>query len=243
MITAATEYRIRDFTPKVLTRVRALQTEFIGEFDGHDYQSERSEELMDMISESFDFLSLIGNQNQEALTDKEVNDLIDFFNDWLDLNMVIPATYGGIQMLVHPNQIVTIPSGSYATTVQLANETAARMSADSSLNIRIVAIENFLPESWEDLFPAGFPEDFVKTDDERLHEHDNKDDLDQLDADDIARIKELEDHFASVGETDGLHVSEEDRERWNSNSVGNIDGGPPDAVYGGLEIIDEGEVV
>lgn len=215
--------RVAEFVPKAKTRVRELTLELKDVFDYEGYQSDRSEELLLMITETNDFIRLLSYDNYGELTEKEINDAIDFFNKWLELHKVIAANYENYFMPIAPNVVVS--PGNYALAMDLAAETAARILADASLDARVDALETGGIDPGA-VFPDGFFDNHNSTyavvfdDDARLHTHANKPSLDELNADDISRIKALLAHYQSVGEPGGLHVNQADRDLWNAGGGG-----------------------
>ena len=208
--------RIEDFVPKAITRLRELTVELRGEYDYKSYQSDRAEELLVMTREGYEFVDVLANTVDSGLTEDEIENLIDFFIKWLELNKTIPATYANIKKLsIQPKITVEVPPGGYALVVDLQAEINARIAGDQALNARIDDLEDQIGGI---TFPPGFFDGYVSTyqvvfdDDVRLHTHDNKDELDQIDSDDILNIKALQDHYESNGSPGGLHLSTEDRE-------------------------------
>lgn len=120
------EVKISDFIGKARTKVGILQTELLGEFDRRGYQSDRSQELSLMISETLDFVDLLF---VDELTNKEASDLIDFFIVWLDLNVVIAANFIHYQMPIAGN--VLVDGGNFPSSQDLAAEIAARIAGTS----------------------------------------------------------------------------------------------------------------
>src|SRR5690606_29177131 len=99
----------------------------------------------------------------------------------------------------------------------------SRNIAIQALLQRIIALETnqgggglSLPLEFFDLYKGDYR--VVFNDDERLHIHDNKAELDQLSPDDIINIKALQDHYQSLGNPGGQHVTQEDRDRWDAYS-------------------------
>ncbi|MEJ7644284.1 MAG: hypothetical protein WKF87_06795 [Chryseolinea sp.] len=210
------EVKISDFIGKARTKVGILQTELLGEFDRRGYQSDRSQELSLMISETLDFVDLLF---VDELTNKEASDLIDFFIVWLDLNVVIAANFIHYQMPIAGN--VLVDGGNFPSSQDLAAEIAARIAGDQSLSSRVLILENNQIDP-ATIFPAGFFDNYVADyrvvfdDDVRLHTHANIDELDQIMEQDIVNLKTLDAHFASVGNPGGMHVTTEDRNRWDA---------------------------
>lgn len=215
--------KIIDFTGKAFTQLRVETTDLIANFDRNGYQSVKSDELLLIIGETYDFLDLLQVDGYGGLTEREVSDLIDFFIKQLNLNDVVAANYLNYQMPIAAN-IISLP-GSYASAADLAAEIAARIAADQALSDRIDAIETGGIDPGA-IFPAGFWDNHVTTytvvfdDDERLHDHANLLDLDQINGTDIVNIKALTAHFASLGHPGGMHVTQADRDRWDSNVGG-----------------------
>lgn len=213
--------KISLFVPKAITKVRVLTTELTGEFDYSGYQSDRSEELLLMISETNDFIKLLDTDTRGGLTEREISDLIDFFVKWLQLFDVIAANYRNYTMPIAGNVIVT--PGNYATNEDLQQEIIDRQEGDTYLLQLIEEIQNII-NNLNPNFPDGFWNNYISTytvvfdDDARLHTHANKAILDEIDANDLLNIKALNSHFESIGEPDGQHVSQEDRDRWNQDS-------------------------
>ncbi|MGC3945352.1 MAG: hypothetical protein QM762_12700 [Chryseolinea sp.] len=218
--------KISDFIPKAFTQLRKEQTELMSEFDRPGYQSEKSDYLLLIIGECFDFISLLQTDGYGGLTEREVSDLIDFFSKQLDLNKVIAANYSNYSMPIAADVIVT-PPGNYATAADLAAEIQARIAADNALSARIAVLE--ANGGGGASFPEGFWNNLDSTyavvfdDDPRLHSHANKTSvLDQLTEGDLTNIKALVAHFQSVGDPGGLHVSAADRARWDDDEVGGV---------------------
>ena len=221
------EDRISQFIGKALTRLRVLQTELIEDFDYRGYLNDNAEELLLQISETYDFIDLISTDYKGGLTEKETRDLIDFFFWWLELDPVIAANYATYKMPIQGN--ITIPGGGggggYVTVAQLNAEIQARIAADQALSARITALEESVLDP-STIFPEGFFDNYVGSyavvfdDDPRLHLHANLTELDQILAPDIANIKALSAHFASIGDPGGMHVSQEDRDRWDAGGSG-----------------------
>ena len=220
------EDRISQFIGKALTRLRVLQTELIEEFDYRGYLNDNAEELLLQISETYDYIDLISSDYKGGMTEKEIRDLIDFFYWWLELAPVIAANYVNYQMPIEGN--ITIPGGGgggYATTAALNAEIAARIAADQALSARITALEESVLDP-STIFPEGFFDNYIGSysvvfdDDPRLHLHANLVELDQITGSDLANIKALTAHFESVGTPGGMHVSQEDRDRWDAGGSG-----------------------
>ena len=242
--------KINDFVGKALTKLRELQTDLIDNFDRNGYQSVKSDELLLYIGETFDFIELLQVEDHGTLTDREVSDLIDFFIKQLDLNEVIAANYIFYKMPVlgaggGSGGLPPTSGGAYATIAQLGAEVSARIAADAALDARIDALE---AASGGEVFPPGFFDNFLGTysvvfdDDPRLHLHLNFPILEQLNDIDLANIKMLTAHYASIGDPGGMHVSSDDRARWDAGGGGGIPvppgvydlGSPSTVVVGGL---------
>jgi hypothetical protein len=208
-------YKIINFVAKAQTKLRSLQSDLISEFDIEGYQSDRSELLLLQITETYDFIDLISEDDYAGLSEKQVNDLIDFFSKWLDLHTVVAAEYRNFQMPIQPKMVVD--QGEFATSADLSSEIDARLAADQALSQRIDTLEgNAL--TLGDIFPATFwdlhvaDDKVVFNDDQRLHTHDNEDALNALTGDHITALNALDEHY----ENDQIHVSSEDRENWDN---------------------------
>lgn len=100
----------------------------------------------------------------------------------------------------------------------IETEVTDRIAADADLQDQIDA-----------LIPAGFFDNYVADysvvfdDDVRLHTHANKAQLDELNVDDILNIKALVDHYLNIGLPFGIHVTAEDRERWDNPPSGDAE--------------------
>ena len=215
--------RVAEFIPLAKTKVRELTVELrVNHFNYNGYNSDTEAELLLQICETNDVVKLLCQSAYGGATDKQVNDIIDFYNKWLELHKVIPAQYQDDQMALQPEE--TVPAGTYATQQQLANEIAVRAAADAALNDRVTTLEGLFAGIGE-IFPEGFFDNYDSTytvvfdDDERLHTHDNKEVIDQFDEQDLERVKSLQNHFDSLGDPGGMHVNQEDRDRWDAAST------------------------
>jgi hypothetical protein len=218
-MTSTLQNRIDNFIPSAVTKARELTVLLKSNYDYYRYQSPDSQEMLFKASETYDFVNLLTSPSFGGLTDDQIENSLDFFIEWLGLFKVIPAQYSLLNdLMLEQNTIVTAPSGSFATALDLANEIAARIAADIALNDRIDNLDLELP--WPDDFFLNYNSTFavVFDDDTRLHTHANKAEIDQIDGIDIANIKALTDHYASLGEPGGQHVTQQDRDRWNANA-------------------------
>jgi hypothetical protein len=215
--------RVADFIPLAKTKVRALTVQLKGEFDYSGYQRQSQEDMMLKITETNDIVKLLVQENYGGLTEKQIHDTIDFYNRWLELHKVVAANYTDYTMPVSPN--IVVPGGDYALASDLSAEIAARAAADSDLSDRITELENNGVDPGE-IFPEGFFDNYFSTytvvfdDDDRLHFHTNKLILDQLNDTDLTNIKGLVNHYLSVGDPGGMHVTQDDRDRWDANAGG-----------------------
>lgn len=216
------EDKISHFVGRALVRAEVLHSALMKEFDYRGYQNKASEGLLLKVTETFNFIELLQSNSRGGLSSKELDDLIDFFIEWLDLNKVIAANYINYSLPIERINII-IEGGKYATIQQLNAEIVSRNIAIQALLQRIIALETnqggeglSLPLEFFDLYKGDYR--VVFNDDERLHIHDNKAELDQLSPDDIINIKALQDHYQSLGNPGGQHVTQEDRDRWDAYS-------------------------
>ncbi len=209
--------KIANFINKAQTKVRELAKLLISNFDRQGYQSADSEDLLLKLYETRNFIELLNTTDRGGMTDKQINDLIDFFWKWLELNKISFVNYPNLTTNIQENIIV--PSGTYALQADLVAEVQARTNADVGLDERIQVLEGFDPET---ILPPNFFDNQVASnvnvwdDDTRLHTHANKDTLDDLTAELLTALQALEAHYASIGETAGVHVSTDDRNGWNA---------------------------
>lgn len=213
------ETKIQNFINKSLTKSRAIATDLNARFDRYGFISKDAQLLLMQSYEIKNFTNLLVKPGRGGLTDKETNDLIDFFWNWLELNKISFVVYSNLQTIIQEN--ITVPSGTYALQSDLAAEINARQSADGNLNARVQVLEdNQLDPST--FFPAGFfdlqdtSDSVVWDDDPRLHTHDNKSVLDQISEDLLEDLEALQAHYDSIGNPSGVHVSSGDRTNWNA---------------------------
>jgi hypothetical protein len=211
--------KIPNFINKAQTKVGLLTQDLLDDFDPAGYQSASSEKLLLMVYETKNFIELLTSDDFGGMTSKQINDTIDFFWSWLELNKVNFVNYTNYTMPIQAN--ITLPAGSYALAADLTAEASARVLGDAGLDSRIDDIEALLfsPAS---VFPAGFFDNYNTTyavvfdDDIRLHTHANKTDLDGITTQMVTNLSALQAHYASIGGPSGVHVSSGDRSAWNA---------------------------
>lgn len=211
--------KIQNFINKSLTKSRAIAIDLNARFDRNGFISKDAQILLMQSYEIKNFTNLLVKPGRGGLTDKETNDLIDFFWDWLELNKISFVVYSNLQTIIQEN--ITVPSGTYALQSDLSAEIQARQNADANLDNRVQILEaNQLDPST--FFPAGFfdlqntSNSVVWDDDARLHTHSNKSVLDQISSGLLANLQALQAHYDSIGDTSGVHVSSTDRTNWNA---------------------------
>lgn len=209
--------KIANFINKGQTKIRDMAKLLISNFDRQGYQSADSEDLLLKLYETRNFIELLNTSDRGGMTDKEINDLIDFFWKWLELNKISFVNYPNLATNIQEN--ITVPSGTYALQADLVAEVQNRTSADAALDERIVVLEGFDPGA---IFPPNFFDNQnasnvnVWDDDTRLHTHANKTTLDSITEGLLTALQALEAHYASIGEPNGVHVSTDDRTGWNA---------------------------
>lgn len=212
--------KIPNFINKAQTRLRELGTLLLGEFDSQGYQSEGSEDLSLKIYETRNFIDLLLTSDFGGMTNKEINDYIDFFTGWLQLRKVNAVNYTNYQMPISTPVLITNPA-LYALAADLQAEANTRSSSDSGLNQRVTALENAAFEP-ADVFEPGFFDNYVATytvvfdDDSRLHTHGNKTQLDLITSQMLTDLGTLPAHFASLNSASALHVTTAERALWNA---------------------------
>ena len=213
--------KISNFVNKAQTRGRELATLLNLQFD-HGYQSKDSKNTMLMLYESRAFIRLLNTSDRGGLTDKQINDYIDFFWKWMGLNKVPMVNYTNLVNNISDN--ILVPSGTYALQADLATEIGNRQAGDASLDSRVTVLENSIPDA-NDFFPPGFFDNQVASnvnvwnDDVRLHTHSNKTQLDAITSQLLADLQALAAHYNSIGEPSGVHVSSGDRTNWNAKAT------------------------
>jgi hypothetical protein len=212
------EERIDEFISKALTRGRDISTLLENEYDPRGgYQSIKSVEYQDQLSSVYAFFLLLRSDDRnEYLTDVQYKKLIEFYYDYLELEPVAVRVYTPNYIPVgyrsNPNSEIYVSLSVYnAAIASLQAADTALQNAINDLNDQINAL---LPLDFFDNYVASYA--VVFDDDVRLHTHANKSDLDELNSSDITNIKALTDHFNSVGEPGGQHLSPEDRVKLNA---------------------------
>lgn len=212
--------KIPQFVNRAVTKCRIMATDLLEEFDPQGYQSESAADLQLKLYETRQFLKLLtGTEDYGGMTAKEISDNIDFFTSWLQLNRITAVNYLHYTMPIQGSVIVQ--PGAYALQMDLTSEIQARVSADASLSNRITALEEnyFTPES---VFPDDFWDNYegdysvVFDDDDRLHTHSNKSDLDNITTAMVTALSGLQTHYASVNGPSSLHVTTAERASWNA---------------------------
>lgn len=134
--------KIAGFVNKAQTKIRELAVFESSNFDYQGYQSEDSAKVLLQLYETRDFVRLLASSDRGGMTDKEINDMIDFFSGWLELNKVPFVSYPNLTQVIQ--SVVIYPDGSYALQADLLSEIQARMAGDSSLQSLITAVSNTL---------------------------------------------------------------------------------------------------
>lgn len=210
------ESKIAIFVNKAQTKNRALATLLMGEFDPQGYQSKKSRELLLKIGESYDFISLLSRESRGGLSDKEINNLIDFFTKWLDLSKVVVVNFTNYTTPIN-NQTVTVPADQYALRADLIAEEEQREDEIAAINAQIQEILGNIPDL-ADTFPEGFFDLYnadykaVFNDDTRLHTHSNKAYLDEITAELLSALQSLSAHLANTT----IHITSLERTSWNA---------------------------
>lgn len=213
------DVKIADFINKAMTRSGALALKLKDAYDREGYQSDDSKELLLQLYSTSRFIKLLQSDEEEhgGMTDLEVEDTIDFFWKWIDLNPIAFVEYPQMPIVFSPN--VTVPSGLYALQADLLAEINTRQQGYGALDLRITELESFDPSG---LFPDGFFDNLgadasvVFDDDVRLHTHGNKVQLDAIDATLLAALQALGAHYASVNGPASLHITTAERTSWNA---------------------------
>lgn len=208
-----------EFVNKAQTKIRELATYLVTNFDDGDYQSPDSRHALLQIYEFRQFTRQLLTYNYGGLTPKQVNDFIDYFTAWGNLNKISTVNYTSYQSIIEEN--VTVPAGNYALSVDLTAEIAARQAGDAALDVRVTVLENnqLDPDS---IFPPHFFDNQVASninvwdDDPRLHTHSNKSILDQISSGLLSDLLNLAAHYASYGGSGSLHITAAERTNWNA---------------------------
>jgi hypothetical protein len=209
--------KISNFINKAQTKIREMAKSLSDKFDYQGYQSDDSKDLLLKLTNTREFIVLLNTSDRGGLSDAEISSTIDFFWKWLELNKIAVVNYPNFQTIIQEN--VVVPSGNYALQSDLLAEVGNRQTADQALDVRIQVLEGFDPDA---IFPPGFFDNQdasnvnVWDDDSRLHTHSNKTTLDNITNGLLTALQALEAHYASIGESSGVHVSSTDRSTWNA---------------------------
>jgi hypothetical protein len=212
------ENKISSFVNKAQTKIRDISKLLTAAYDYSGYQSKDSKELLIKLYETRNFVYLLSTPDRGGLSNKEINNLIDFFWKWLELNKTSFVSYPNLTNIIQQTTLSVAP-GTYALQADLISEIQARIAGDGGLSNRVTALEN---QNTQSVFPEGFFDGQnasnvnVWNDDTRLHTHANKAQLDQITAGLIAALQALSAHYASAGNPSGVHVSNTDRTAWNA---------------------------
>ncbi len=213
----ATQLKINTFINRATTRCREIATILLGSID-LGYQDAKSKEWSAKLYEGRHFIRLLQTESKGDLTAQEQDDYIDFMWKWLELSPVHQVTYANYQMPIR-NEMVTVPAGAYALATALAAEITTRGQRDTYLlglinGIDIPDLADAFPENfWDNLDGSNAA---VFDDDPRLHEHDNLAVLDDLTADHITLLGEVEAHMNAIGQASSPHITTLERATWNA---------------------------
>jgi len=112
--------KVAEFINKAQTRIRERATYLVTNFDDGDYQSPDSKKALMMMYEFRQFTRQLLTYNYGGMTAKQVNDFIDYFTAWGNLNPISTVNYTTYQSIIQEN--ITVPSGTYALEADLVGE-------------------------------------------------------------------------------------------------------------------------